>query len=356
MKNIKVLGVCAAQGAFLFPLLKNPKFQIIGNIEPRAVFHSPKEEQWNINFPDIPFVKTQEMLKNETIDIIVGSPSCGHSSVFSYSRKKSLGKPREDLTLNCYLDNISHYHPKIWAMENLPKLLDMIPLEEWKNKFPDYEFITHCYSVSEFGNSQVSRKRLLLVAIRKDHEQLVKYFTRVYRVNKLKKCSELRREVRRRMNYRETRHKVLAMYDSRKLPEKKNLTVAQVRKLWKTDFRNDYKWPMPGTKMKTLPGVYRNRLDAYPLTVRPSSRQFDPFGSIMGLEDYRVIMGFPEDFQVYMPKCKKGSQIFNYWLNKGRNTLTKGSTYEMAKWFSECLDQAPLISPNKKKREPEKKN
>lgn len=343
MKKYNVLGVCAAQGAMLFPVLKNSKLQIIGNIEPRAVFHSPKEEQWNLNFPGIPFAKHLDI--NEGVDIIVGSPSCGHSSVFSYSRKKSLGKPREDPALNLFISSIQKYRPIVWAMENLPKLMDFIPLKEWEDKFYGYKFIVHCYSVSEFGNSQVSRKRLLLIGVRRDHKELVSYFDKVFKVAKPKTCRELRKRVRRGINYRESRHKVLAMYDSRKLPLKQNLTVAQVKKLWKTDFKNDYKWPMPGTKMKTLPGVYRNRLDAYPLTVRPSSRQFDPRGNIMGLEDYRVIMGFPEDFQVYMSKCKRGSSKWNYWLNKGRNTLTKGSTYEMSFWFWKCLEKGLKVRP-----------
>lgn len=340
MKTFRVLGVCAAQGALLFPILKNSKLKIIGNVEPRAVFHSRKEEQWNLNFPGIPFARESSQFDDKRVDIIVGSPSCGHSSVFSYSRKKSLGKPREDPTLNLYISEVQKHRPKIWAMENLPKLLDLIPLPEWEAKFPEYTFIVHCYSVSVFGNSQVSRKRLILIGIRKDYEEGKEYFKKVYQIHPPMKCGQLYRLRRKKLNYREHPTKVLAMYDSRKLPRKKNLTVEEVRILWNTDFKDCYKWPMPGTKMNTLPGVYKNKKDSYPMTVRPSSRQFNHKGKIMGLEEYRLIMGFPGDFQVYMPRCKRGSEEFNYWLNKGRNTLTKGSTYEMAFWFYQCLSKS----------------
>lgn len=339
MKTIKILGVCAAQGALLFPFKNSQKFSIVGNIEPRGVFHTKKEEQWSLNFPGIPFARDPEHFQKTPIDIIVGSPSCGHSSVFSYSRKKTLGKPREDKTLNLFLNQIEQHMPIVWAMENLPKLLDLIPLEEWRERFDNYEFIVHCYSVSRFGNSQVSRKRLLMIGVRKDHSEIVPYLSKVYEIRPLQSCRELRKAVRRPLNYRETRNKVLAMYDYRD-KTKTNLTVQQVHYLWRHDFKEEYKWPMKGTKMKTLPGVYRNKLDSYPLTARPSSRQFDPFGRIMGLEDYRVIMGFPREFKVYMPRCKKGSREWNYWVNKGRNTLTKGSTYEMAFWFYKCLRKA----------------
>ncbi len=53
MKDLKVLGVCGGQGALLFPF----RDKLIGNIEPRGVFHTAKEEQWKANFKGIPFLK-----------------------------------------------------------------------------------------------------------------------------------------------------------------------------------------------------------------------------------------------------------------------------------------------------------
>ena len=87
--------------------------------------------------------------------------------------------------------------------------------------------------------------------------------------------------------------------------------------------------------MKTLPGVYRNRLEAPPLTLRPSNRQFNPEGYPMGLEEFRVIMGFPKKFKVYYEKSNP-----TYWLNKGRNALSKGAVYEVGLWFKKCLKKA----------------
>lgn len=97
-KSIRIIGVCAAQGALLFPFRSQ---EIVANIEPRSVFHSKGEPQWKLNFEDIPFVRSLEEVKTSKIDLILGSPSCGHSSVFSYSRKKSLGKPGKMLLLIC---------------------------------------------------------------------------------------------------------------------------------------------------------------------------------------------------------------------------------------------------------------
>ena len=312
MKKLQILGICGAQGALLYPLRK----YLIGNVEPRAVFHTKKEEQWKLNFGEIPFVKTLEPFLNSKPDVILGSPSCGHSSVFSYSRKKTLGKPKEDPCLNLFAHSIQTLKPRIFLLENLPKLMDLIPLEEWEKSFPDYHLIVHTHSVSVLGNSQVSRKRLILIGIHKDSSKLfIAGFKNLFPVNDLFKVKDISSRICKEKNYREKGDKKLAMYkywdDS-----KRTLTVDQVHELWNGEFKDEFKWPMKTQKMKTLPGVYRNRNNAYPLTLRPSNRQFNPEGYPMGLEEYRVIMGFPKRFKVYYDDSNP-----TYWLNKARNAL-----------------------------------
>lgn len=196
---MNVLGICGAQGALLFEF----KEHLIANVEPRAVFHSKKEEQWKLNFEDIPFVRSLEEVKTSKIDLILGSPSCGHSSVFSYSRKKSLGKPREDVTLNLYLSSVKKFKPAIFMLENLPKLLDFIPIGEWEHNLPDYKLIVHCHPVTVFGNSQQSRKRLVLIGVRKDSKINPQIFDHTFRVTKPKNLCQLKKGVRRDINYRE---------------------------------------------------------------------------------------------------------------------------------------------------------
>ena len=120
---------------------------------------------------------------------------------------------------------------------------------------------------------------------------------------------------------------------------------AEIRKLWTGKFKKEYKWPMKGHRMRTLPGVYRNRPNAYPLTIRPSSRQFNPDGNPMGLEEFRVIMGFPKRYKVYFDEAKPV-----YWLNKGRNALSKGSVYECGIWVKRCLRDCMTVLVMKKKK------
>lgn len=332
--DLKILGICGAQGALLFPIKK----YLIGNVEPRAVFHDPKEHQWNLNFPNIPFERTLNKFLKSKVDVIIGSPSCGHSSIFSYSRRKTLGKPREDKCLSLYLSSVKTFKPKIFIMENLPKLMDLIPIEEWESNLKDYKLIVHCHSVFDFGNSQKSRKRLLLVGIRKDlNNKVYQNFSNIYSVRKKNDpyyhflVKDLPNLIIKSQNYRENDDRKMAMYKYWD-KSKTTLTVAEIRKLWTGKFKNEYKWPMKTQKMRTLPGVYRNRPNTCPLTVRPSSRQFMPDGNPIGLDEFRVIMGFPKRFKIYWDESRRV-----YWLNKGRNTLTKGSVYEMGLWIKHAL-------------------
>ena len=351
MKNVKVLGVCGAQGALLFPLRK----YLMGNVEPRAVFHSRNEEQWRLNFGKIPFVRSLDRLKIEDVDVILGSPSCGHSSVFSYSRKKSLGKPREDECLSLFLSSVKQFKPKIFVMENLPKLMDLIPLEEWYQNLPGYRLIVHCHSVIDFGNSQKSRKRLLLVGIRKDiPDEVSRNFSKVFNVrfNRPFKVRDIPKKIDKSLNFTDEDDRKMSMYKYWD-PTRTTLTVKEIRELWTGKFKKEYKWPMNGHKMKTLPGVYRNRPNAYPLTIRPSSRQFNPAGNPMGLEEFRVIMGFPRKYLVYFDEAKPV-----YWLNKGRNALSKGSVYECGIWVKRCLKasiQYLVEQKERKEKEPKRK-
>lgn len=330
-----VLGVCAGQGALLFPFRKH----LLGNIEPRGVFHTPGEEQWKANFGDIPFYKgycLQEF--DEKVDIIISSPDCGASSIMRLSKVKELGKPKDNRSLNLVIEGINYYKPKIFLIENLPRLLSLLPNEYLHEAFKDYKLIFHERSVSDYGNSQVSRKRLVIIGVnKKTGKKYLNAFNEVFQVKTPTITRELLFESPYGSNYNIPIEKTLAMYDYRKLPAKKNLTVRKIQLLWNSDFKNEKKWPIKTAKMSTLPGVYRLELDKPPLTLRPADRQFRPDGYPLGINDFKAIMGFPKRFKIYIDQ-----ENYLYWLNKARYTIAKGSVYELSIWFKRCLKRADL--------------
>jgi site-specific DNA-cytosine methylase len=331
---MNVLGISAGQGGLLFPFRKH----LLGNIEPRGVFHTPGEEQWKANFKDIPFYKgycLQEF--DEKVDIIISSPDCGASSIMRLSKVKELGKPKDNRSLNLVIEGINYYKPKIFLIENLPRLLSLLPNEYLHEAFKDYKLIFHERSVSDYGNSQVSRKRLVIVGVhKKTGKKYLNAFNEVFQVKTPTITRELLFKSPYGSNYNIPIEKTLAMYDYRKLPAKKNLTVRKIQLLWNSDFKNEKKWPIKTAKMSTLPGVYRLELDKAPLTLRPADRQFRPDGYPLGILDFKAIMGFPKQFKIYIDQ-----ENYLYWLNKARYTIAKGSVYEISVWFKRCLKKVP---------------
>ena len=335
VKKLKVLGISAGQGALLHPFLEKKNCKIIANIEPRGVFHTPKEEQWKLNFGNIPFSR-HGFDQNWKPNVIVSSPDCGASSIMRLSKVKQLGKPEENKSLNLVIEGISFYKPQFFLIENLPRLLSLVPRSYFEEVFKDYHLLFHDVSVSEFGNSQVSRKRLLIIGFK--YRGYKKPFTSIFQVNTPKlsrNALEAPYFKGKNTNYMPPKNKTLAMYDYRKLPDKTCLTVREIHGLWMRDFKNEKKWPIKTAKMATLPGVYRLEADKPPLTVRPADRQFRPDGWPLGILDFRNIMGFPENYQLFMDNSSEKSYL--YWLNKSRYALAKGSVYEVGLWFYQVL-------------------
>lgn len=324
-KDLKILGICAGQGALLFPWRK----QLLGNIEPRAVFHTQKEEQWRLNFGEIPFLRN-ELPEKWHPDIILSSPDCGASSTMRLSKAKELGNPEKNKSIQLVIEGIMQYQPKVFMIENVPRLMNLMPEKIWQEALPNYNISFKVNSVSDFGNSQVSRKRLIIIGIKNTAKSYINCFDIIFSVN----TPKLSRFIL------EAAHtqplipfdKVLAMYDYRKLPKKKNLTVKEIQHLWTHDFKDEKKWPIKTAKMQTLPGVYKLDPDKPPLTLRPADRQFRPDGLPLGIQDFKNIQGFPKRFQIYLQE-----ENYLYWLNKARYTIAKGAVYEVGIWFKKCI-------------------
>ena len=324
------MGICGGQGSLLFPFRKH----LIANIEPRGVFHGIGEKQWRLNFGDVPFIRGFKADFPHP-NVILSSPDCGASSIMRLSKVKELGNPRENQSLNLVMEGILWYKPEYFLIENLPRLLSLIPKENFEGIFHEYTLLFHCHSVMEFGNSQASRKRLVIIGIKNSLKRNKKYFENIFRVKEPKLARNLLEAAYfkgNNTNYMPPLNKTLAMYDYRKLPLKVNLNVQQIQKLWTTDFKDEKKWPIKTKKMSTLPGVYRLEEDKYPLTVRPADRQFRPDGYPLGIQDIKNIMGFPKRFKIFMDY-----DHYEYWVNKARYTLAKGSVYEISLWFKKCF-------------------
>lgn len=328
--TMNILGVNAGNGVLLFPFKKD----VIGNIEIRSVFHTPGDYQWKLNFGNIPLYrkigKELKLPEIKGVDVIISHPDCGHSSILAYSRAKKFSNPKDNESLTLFFKSVNYYKPKVFLMENLTALIENYGIEDLKSGLPHYYLVFHNLSVSKFGNSQINRKRLVLIGIRKDLPKFIRgVFRNVFKINPLKTSEELMDLAYiTNGNIREDLKDVITLYAGYKD------VIDNIRIEWITKRVHENRWKVTDRKFTTAPGVYKNRSFDYPATVRPTNRQFDHNGLMMTPRQLAMIQGIPNDFYLYHDTNK-----LKYCINKGRVTVTKTPPYEIGLWFKKQLNK-----------------
>jgi len=321
---MNILGVCGGNGVILHPFKEN----LVGNIEIRSAFKTPKDIQWQLNFPD-KLLFTEDVIKHhKNIDVIVGAPNCGHSSMLALSRGKKFTSAKDDDSFNLFIRSVQELKPKVWMMENLPKLEASYSFDDFTASFPEYTITMIVASVFEFGNSQRTRKRLLVIGcLNPSHINRFRPFP----VN-IPKLSgdlvwDLKEEDESICNVREGLDERFALYGG------KQVTVQEAKEIWEALPENSKRLLTPGENFSTAPGVYRNPRGSYPSTARKQNRQFNHWNLMMTPRELARIQGIPDKFKLWYDETKRKQCI-----TKGRITATKTPPYEIGKWFKICLE------------------
>lgn len=333
-KKLKILGVSGGNGVILYPLRR----ELIGNIEDRGVFKSPKNLQWYSNF-QVPFVDDVMVATFlfKRADVIIGAPNCGASSILGFTGNKKRKLPTDDPSMKMYLEAILTYKPKIWVMENLPALLNHISMQDFKEKFPDYRFIFHSMSMSELGNSQKTRKRLVVIGLdRSLPAEVFMTFSEVKRFNQPQRIkdllADLKEDNQKIGNIRESVDYKIKMGN-------KAYRMGDITETWNKKLKGKKYWPLDfkGDPNKYIPGVYRLLSDNYPQTVRQDPRQFRPDGLPLSPRELARIQGIPDRFKLFIPEKPTHGKKPSYYVNRARITVAKGAPYELGLWIKHCL-------------------
>jgi len=350
MKSYNVLGISSGGGVSLFPF----KDHLVGNIEPRAIFHTPKNVQWEQNFGKIPlwrnFKDGTTALRGKRIHLIISSPDCGSGSILRYSRAKKLASIRGNASLDYFFAGINHFKPDFFYFENLPAISKSLPDEEFNKLVNGYNVIRHICSVAKWGNSQISRKRLIIIGISKDIplDGVKKFFKLPQEVDH-KTCYELYGDLdkwdeipgTKEVNWLEgivkMGHAREIALESISIYAGKKMLIRDIRKAWQTTLAKSRRWLVTDRKFTTAPGVYRNRKNDYPNTARKANRQFDHNGQMLTPRQLARIQGVPDEFKIYIDPA--GRDKLNYWINKGRALVTKTPPMEISAWLKRKLDK-----------------
>lgn len=336
-RKLKILGVCGGNGVILHPFRRH----VIGNIESRGVFKTENNMQWYLNFK-VPTVDDVQVAKHlfKNPDIIIGAPDCGHSSILGFTGNKKRKNPIENASIKQFFQAILDYKPKIWIMENLPALLNSISMTDLKNNFPNYRFIFHTLSMAELGNSQKTRKRLIIVALdRSLPAELFMAFSDIERQNEpqvvKKVLAGLEEDNHELGNIRESRDKKIKMGN-------KSMTFGEIEDGWNTRHKDSRYWPLDESKKDSafIPGVYRLSPNKFPQTCRQDPRQFRPDGKPLSPRELARIQGIPDKFKLYIPPAEEieDSRDLEYYINKARITVAKGAPYELGMWLKSKIE------------------
>lgn len=355
---INIFGICGGNGVILYPFEKSDKFSIVDNIEFRKDFYYRGKgllDEENISFLtrmrayklkdmkgkyillnnnnnifSLKHIYTDLDIDNIKNRVIIGAPNCGSKSVFRLSRTKKLKDINLDQSFNLYLNSIKSIEPDIFVMENLPKLLEDFTEEMWDTEFSEYTMLYKVVSMSYFGNSQVDRKRLIIIGIKKSmgeypisvfNEPIKKQLLMTTRVL----MSNLIPNDIMSGNVREPMDKVFNVCARLKM------SVGDIQKVWLSN--NDMKrWEVVGERFTTAPGVYRNLNNEFPKTARKSERQFNPDGLPMSPRELARIQGIPDSFKIFIDRDN-----LQYSINKARVTVTKCPPYNFSSWVKRCL-------------------
>lgn len=334
--KLKVLGVNCGNGVMIYPF----KDHLLANIETRSDYGTPDDIQWKLNFGSIPLYKQKPKLKRfKGVNIVISHPTCGHSSMLAYSRGKKLGDGKADKTMKLFVKTIDYLKPQVFLFENLVTLFKSFPELEFDQVFGDYHLRKIVDSVSIFGNSQVSRERLVIVGVRKDQKfwKTADFPIPSKNTISLKQVWELEWGLGKRdeslCNVREADDKVVCMEKNFK-----KLNLAQVREIWNSKkMEGKKKWDATTTgkgNMRNLPGVYRNLATDFPLTARKQNRQFNSNGFIMSPRELARIQGIPDTFKLWYDPSRD-----QYSINKARTTATKCPPFEIGQWFFNCISK-----------------
>lgn len=340
--KLKILGVNSGYGVSLYPFEQE---DIVGNIETRSVFYTKDDLQWHMNFPKVPLGRNYEksiaQLNPKMVNVIISSPDCGSGSVLRYSRAKELGDHKKNASLLNFIDSVKVLKPKFFLFENLPGLYKSYPKDEFKANFKKYHWIQFIKPVSAWGNSQVNRKRLVVVGVRKSLGEDRAYWKKKFRLPKdaeslLETCDELYGDIMKKGsmawaggNVREFLGTTITMYGGYRLG------LAEIRDKWMNEYSGMKRWPAIGRKYSNAPGVYRNLANDYPATARKANRQFDHEGLMLTPRQLARIQGVPDTFGLY----SNHEMDRNYLINKARTVVTKSPPYEISEWFYECLQK-----------------
>jgi len=188
---MRVIGLLAGSGNLLREA-EDQGYRVVGNIDPRS-YYRQASWVWSANFPKAPIIHTKEtdLALNDfdsewrDADLALGHPPCGSFSALGMGsapidrmtederRAWDHNRSRNPGLLPLFCDMVREFRPKIFAMDNLPKMLNAFPRSWWKEQLPGYRITIITMWNWTYGSPQRRQRAWVIGCLRKRRFELV---------------------------------------------------------------------------------------------------------------------------------------------------------------------------------------
>lgn len=155
---------------------KQAGFRVIGNVDPRRLFHKRDADGRNTfeEYFRAPIVSSLDEIDiPHRVDIACGMPACGGYSNMLASTYKP-GDPRhtakrlDPREIPTFVAMLKEIQPRFFFMDNLPGSLAAFTADDWMESFPEYDVFFEWVSNYGYGNAQKGRNRLFVIGARRE--------------------------------------------------------------------------------------------------------------------------------------------------------------------------------------------
>ncbi len=162
-KKFTIAGVTSGVGSMLIGA-KELGFEVLGNVEWRNYYNTGTFEK-NFNAPFTTDYNNVDHLIGA--DIVMVHDDCGDFSGLNLTGpKKSDVQCQGKIPMT--VEAVKKISPNFFAMDNLPKMVEIFPAQYWIDQFPEYDIYFEWISNYHYGNPQKNRKRFFIIGAKKE--------------------------------------------------------------------------------------------------------------------------------------------------------------------------------------------
>lgn len=159
---MKILSLYGGVGSMCIGAKR--EHEIIANIEQRKHFNTGTFEKY-FNAPYYDNID-KYLLDNSDIevDLCMSHPKCGNVSAINTRSKSARGNME---MIQLWMDGINKIKPKMFVLDNLPKMLEIYGIDFFINQLSDYDLFFEYISNFHYGNIQKNRDRLFIIGAKR---------------------------------------------------------------------------------------------------------------------------------------------------------------------------------------------